>query len=143
MRFNWALLVDLLREEMIEATKIEGQNPAHTKDLNGYFRMTMRGTDTFHPFGHDRDLDGAFTRLPSYCNYRSIDSYWGYKGAMEELVSRTYDYFIAMETLIRDHFANPWNFPPRYSPPKSVEFGNLEKLAEKVLPGIISKVRTK
>lgn len=143
MKFDWAKLVREMRIRMSEMVTFEGQDRAHTLDLIGYFRMTIMETDTFHPFDNDRDLDRAFSRLPERCNYRSVDAYWHYKNARQEVISWMYDYFVAMETLIRDHFSNPMNFPPGYMPPKSVKFGDLEAHAEVVLPMTIRLIRVK
>jgi hypothetical protein len=143
MKYDWAKLVHEMRIRMMEMTTIEGQDHAHTMDLVGYFRMTMRDTDTFHPFHEDRYLDKAFAGLPERCNFRSVEAYWKYKNARQNVISWMYDYFVQMETLIRDHFSNPMNFPPGYMPPKKVEFGDLEAHAEKSLPMTIRLIQVK
>lgn len=143
MKFDWAKLVHEMRIHMLEMVTIEGQDREHTLNLVDDLRMTMKETDTFHPFDRDRYLEKAFTRLPERCNYRSVEAYWSYKNAKEECISWMYDYFVGMETLIRDHFSNPMNFPPGAMPPKSVEFGDLEMHAEKVLPMTIRLIRKK
>lgn len=143
MKFSWSKLVHEMRVRMMELTVIEGHDREHTMDLVGYFRMTMRETDTFHAFDHDFDLDRAFTRLPDRCNYRNLEKYRAYKASREELIGWVYDYFEAMAEIIRGHFSNPMNFPPGYRQPKSVTFKDLDRGAEKCIPMTIRLIRVK
>ena len=68
-----------------------------------YFEFQLDETDTFHPF----DTDGALTHMEE-----------------EDL----FEMFCDVENIIREHFNDPWNFPPGYVKPTSIEFDPGEAL---------------
>jgi len=68
-----------------------------------YFEFSLNETDTFHPF----DTDSALTFMEE-----------------EDL----FEMFCNVENIIRDHFEDPWNFPPGYKKPESIEFDPGEAL---------------
>jgi len=140
MKFGWSKLVDETRRAMLEMTTIEGQNPEHTAHMRNWFKTLMLQTDEFHPAWEDKYLEKAFVEIPDRCDYRSVEKYWAYKRARENCISWMYDYFVQMETLIRDYFCNPMNFEPG-AEPAVPSFGDLEMHAEKILPGLLRRIK--
>jgi hypothetical protein len=122
MKFNWPAVVDEFRVLLMENVQFTGIDREHTLDLIGYFRMTVRQTDTFHPFNTDRDLDIALRGLPERCDYRSVKRYWAWKNGRMQVEDAVYEMLMECKDTITDHFADPWNFPPGYRKPVDIKF---------------------
>jgi len=123
MKYSWSQVVDEFRTILIQNVSFVGQTELHTKTLNGYFAMTVRETDIFHPFNSDGELSRALDRMPKRCDYRSIKSYWAWKNGRMVVEDALFEMLQECMDDIRDHFMNGWNFPPGYRKPVEIKFG--------------------
>lgn len=123
MKYSWSQVVDEFRKILCENVTFVGVDASHSKDLNGYFAMTVRETDRFHPFNSDGELSRALDRMPKRCDYRSIKSYWAWKNGRYAVEDALFEMLLECMDDIRDHFEDSWNFSPGYRKPVEIKFG--------------------
>lgn len=122
MRFNWSAVINEFRKILCENVTIVGVNDTHSKDLNGYFKMTVRETDRFHPWNSDGELSHALDKMPKRCDYRSIKSYWAWKNGRTTVEDALFEMLQECMDNIREHFEDSWNFSPGYRKPVEIKF---------------------
>lgn len=143
MKYNWSKVVDELRQIVIKNTVFKGANENRTKELHAYFKLMMLETDTFHPYNSDGNLSRELDRMPDRCNYRSVESYWEWKDSREDVMVALMEVYDEINDLIEEHFADPWNFPPGYTPPVSITFrkDNETELPDETIARILRAAR--
>lgn len=144
MQYSWPKVVELFRNFAQNRTKFLGKTPQETLGYAFYLREEMRHTDRFQPCNSDAELSRALEKMPKYCNYRSIKSYWAWKNGKEALADACYSILLEMEELITEWFNHPWNHPPGYVKPLSIEFAfDAEEDAVKLAREILKLVHQK
>ena len=118
MKYNWPEVVDAFKEEMLKNLVLSGHNDRYLRELREYVEIEMMETDCFHPFDSDGELSIALKKMPNYCNYRNIDSYWNWKDGRMLVEDALTEVYFEMEDKIRGWLGNRWNHPPGYYIPK-------------------------
>jgi hypothetical protein len=141
MKFDWAKLVREMRKAAIDCVEFKGVDAEHSMDLHIDFKMLMRQTDQFHAWDMDEDLERAFRKLETKCNYRSCKSYWAYKNSREHAIEAIADYLDSMFDIIDDYYGSKWNFAPGYVKPKKIDYADSYAKAAKIFPRVIRTVK--
>ena len=141
MKYNWPAIVDMLNTLMIDNTKILGATPAATIDLMQYYKLTMRATDTFHPFESEHTLSTALANMPNYCNYRNYRALASYKDRKEALLNALFDVLAEMEEITQNWFDDNWNHAPGYVKPLDIEFSSWYKVVDKSFAKLIKAAK--
>ena len=89
---EWTARVELARKALAAAVVFEGPDAEMYKQD---FLFALRETDTFHPFNTDYALE-----------------------SLEE--DQLFEMFCEMESLVLNHYADPWNHAPGYKAPAKV-----------------------
>ena len=116
--YLWAPAMVVIRKALIENIKFS--EPEYAVE----FKYTMLGTDQFHPFDYDSELDiqRALSDIPKRCDYRSCGSYHEWHDNRIKLLLAL-EYFINDSyTIAEDYYNEPMNFAPGYVKPKWIDY---------------------
>lgn len=142
MKYNWPAVVEEYRKVLIDSVSFVDENGKPNKDITEFFKLQVHETDTFHPFGTDKELDIALRMMPDRCNYRNPKSYWAWKHGKSRVGDAIFEMLEENREEIHEYFSEPWNFPPGYSKEFDIVFKDLELLTEKSIGRILRAART-
>lgn len=124
MKYDWAKFNNESRKLFAQHVSFDSVDPVG--DQANFVRLLCE-TDNFHPFYSDAefrlsDIFSEFACMPQKCNYRSIDSYWQWREAKQELIECVREWFLEMYAKVEDYYLEKRNFPDCYIAPKHIAF---------------------
>ena len=106
MKYKWSNIVDEFKTLLWANLRFDNE------EVKARVKYLLLQTDVFHPWETDGELSRALDKLPSYCNYRSIEPYWAFKYGRDEVLDGLYAMFEESFDRMVEYMDTKWNFAP-------------------------------
>lgn len=106
MKYSWAKANEKFRNLLWANLQVDNKECAY------FVGRMLLATDQFHPIDGDYEMQRALNKMPKYCNYRSIKSYWAFKEGKELIGDALFLMFEEIFERITEYMRTPYNFGP-------------------------------